>query len=104
MVSPAVMYGCENPYLDHKKGWAPKNWCFQIVVPEKTLQSPFDYKEIKPVNTKGNQPLIFIGKTDAEAEAPILCPHDAKSQLIGKSLMLGKIEGKGEGGGREWAG
>ena len=63
-------------------------------MPEKTLQSPFDYKEIKPVNTKGNKPLIFIGKTDAEAEAPILCPHDAKSQLIGKSLMLGKIEGK----------
>ena len=62
---------------------------------EKTLESPLDYKEIKPVNPKGNQPWIFTGRTDAEAEAPILWPSDAKSQLTEKkTLMLGKIEGK----------
>ena len=58
--------------LDHKESWAPKNWCFQIVVLEKTLESPLDCKEIKPVHPKGNQFWIFIGRTDAEAEAPIL--------------------------------
>ena len=63
------------------------------MVLEKTLESPLDCKEIKPVNPKGNQPCIFIGRTDAEAEAPILWPPDAKSQLIQKTLMLGKIEG-----------
>ena len=80
---------------DHKEGWAPKNWCFQTVVLEKILESPLDSKEIKLVNPKGNQP--WIGRTDAEAESPMLCPPDAKSWLIGKgadSLMLGKIEGK----------
>ena len=56
--------------LDHKKGWALKNWCFQIVVLEKTLESPLDCKEIKPVNPKGNQPWIFIGRTDGEGEDP----------------------------------
>ena len=70
--------------LDHKEGWAPKNWCFWTVVLEKTLESPLDSKEIKPVNPKGNQAWIFVGRTDAEAEAPILCPPDAKSWLIGK--------------------
>ena len=69
--------------LDHKKGWAPKNGHFQTVVLEKALESPLD-KEIQPVHPKGNQSWIFIGKTDAEAEAPILWPPDAKSQLIGK--------------------
>ena len=69
--------------LDHQEGWVPKNWCFQIVL-EKTLDSPLDSKEIKPVNPKGNQPWIFIGRTDAEAEAPVLWPPDAKSHLIGK--------------------
>ena len=58
--------------LDHKEGWVPKNWCFQIVVLEKTLENPLDCKEIKPVNTYGNQPWIFIGRTDADAEALIL--------------------------------
>ena len=53
--------------LDHKEGWAPKNWCFWTVVLEKTLGSPLDFKEIKPINAKGNQPWIFIGRTDAEA-------------------------------------
>ena len=79
--------------LDHKEGGAPKNWCFQIVVLEKTFQSPLDCKKIKPVNAKGNQPWIFIGKIDAEAEAPILWPPDVRSWLIGK------IEGKRR---REW--
>ena len=82
MVFPAVMYGCE---LDHKEGWAPKNWCFRIVVLEKTLESPLDYK-IKPVNPKGNQPWTFIGRT----ETPILWPHDAKSRLNGKDPDAGK--------------
>ena len=71
--------------LDHKEGWAPKNWYFQIVVLENSiLESPLDCKEIKSVNPKGNQPWIFIGGTNAEAEAPILGPPDAKSQFIGK--------------------
>ena len=74
--------------LDHKEGWALKSWCFCIVVLETTLESTLDCKEIKPVNPKGIQPWIFIGRTDAEA--PILWPPDAKSQLIGKDLDAGK--------------
>ena len=70
--------------LDHKEGWALKNWCFWIVVLEKTLESPLDSKKVKPINPKGNQPLIFIGRTDAEAETPILWLTHAKSWLIGK--------------------
>ena len=69
---------------DHKEGWALKNWCSWTVVLEKTLESPLDCKEIKPVNPKGNQPWIFIRRTDAEAETPILWPPDVKSQLIRK--------------------
>ena len=76
--------------LNHKEGWAPKNWCFETVVLEKTLESPLDCKEIKPVNPKGNQPWIFIGRTDAEAEAPVLWPPDVKSQLTGKDPDAGK--------------
>ena len=76
--------------LDYKEGWVPKNGCFQIVVPEKTLESLLDDKEIKPVNPKGNQPWIFFGRTDAEAEPPILWPPDAKSWLIGKDPDDGK--------------
>ena len=68
--------------LDHKQGWTPKNWCFWTVMLEKTLESTLGCKEIKPINPKGNQPWIFIGRTDAEA--PILWPPDGKSQLIGK--------------------
>ena len=68
--------------LDHKKSWAPKNWCFSSVVLEKTLESPLDCKEIKPVNPKGNQSWIFIGRTDAEAETPILWPPDVKNGLL----------------------
>ena len=73
--------------IDHKESWALKNWCFWTVVLEK---SPLDYKEIKPVHPKGNQPWIFIGRTDAEAEAPILSPPDSKSQLIGKDPDAGE--------------
>ena len=74
----------------HKESWPPKNWCFWIVVLEKTLESPLDSKEIKLVSPKGNQSWIFIGSTDAEAEVPILWPPDVKSQLIGKDLDVGK--------------
>ena len=80
-------------HLDPKEGWVPKNWCFQIVL-GKILDSPLDFKEIKPVNPKGNQPWIFIGSTTAEEESPILWPPDEKSQFIEKNLMLGKIDGK----------
>ena len=65
--------------LDCEEGWAPKNWCFLSVVWEKTLESPLDCKEIQPVHPKGDQSWVFIGRTDVEAEAPILCPPDAKS-------------------------
>ena len=70
--------------LDHKEGWVLKNWCFQTVVLEKTIESSLDCKEIQPINLKGNQPLLYIEKADAEAETPILWPSDVKSGLIGK--------------------
>ena len=76
--------------LYHKEDWALKNWCFPIVVLEKTLENPLDSKAIKPVNRKGNQPWIFTGRTDAEAEAPVLWPPDVKSRLIGKDSDAGK--------------
>ena len=80
--------------LDYKESWALKNWCFWTVVLEKSLESPLDCKEIQPVNPKGNQPWIFIGRTDVEAEAPILWPLDVKNWLVEKTLMLGKIDGR----------
>ena len=76
--------------LYHKECWVPKNWCFWTVVLEKTLENHVDSKEIKPINPKGNQPWIFIERSDAEAEAPILWPPDAKSRLSGKALDAGK--------------
>jgi len=76
--------------LDHKEGWALKNWCFWTVVLEKTLENPLDCKEIQPVNSKGNQCWIFIGRTDVETEAPVLWPPDVKSRLIGKHPDAGK--------------
>ena len=88
--------------LEHKKGWVLKYWCFQTVVLEKTPESPLDCKEIKPVNPKGNQPWIFIGRTDAEA--PILWPLDAKSQLIRKRPWYWetlKAGGEGDDRGRD---
>ena len=76
--------------LDNKESRAPKNWCFWNVVLEKTLESPLDCKEIQPVHPKGNQSWIFIGRTDAEAEIPILWPPDAKNWLLGKDPDAGK--------------
>ena len=76
--------------LDHKQGWGLKNGWFWTVVLEKTLKRPLNCKEIKPVNPKGNQSWVFIGKTDAEASAPILWPPDVKNWLIGKDPDAGK--------------
>ena len=76
--------------LGHKQSWALENWCFWTVVLEKTLESPLDSKEVKPVNPKGNQSWTFIGRTVAEAETPVLWPSDVKSQLIGKDPDAGK--------------
>ena len=76
--------------LDHKESWAPKNWCFWAVVLERTLESPLDCKEIQPVHPKSNQSWIFIGRTDAEAETPIIRPPDGKNWLIGKDPDAGK--------------
>ena len=84
--------------LDYKESWAPKNWCFWIVVLEKTLQSPLDSMEIKPVNPKGNQPWILIGRAGAEAEAPIFWPPDVKSWLIRKDPDSGKDWGQEQKG------
>ena len=87
MVFPVIMYGCE---LDYKESWMLKNCCFWTVVLEKTLESPLDCKEIQPVHPKGNQSWVFIGRTDVEAETPILWPPDAKNWLIGKDPDAGK--------------
>ena len=76
--------------LDHKESWAPKNWCFWTVVLEKTLESPLDCKEIQPVHPKGNQSWMFIGRTDGEAETPILWPPDAENWVIWKDPDAGK--------------
>ena len=81
MAFPVVMYGCE---LDYKESWAWKNWCFWTVLLEKALESPLDCKEIQPVHPKGDQSWIFIGRTDAEAETPVLWPPDLKNWLIWK--------------------
>ena len=102
MVFLAVIYGCE---LDHKESWAPKNWRFQTMVLEKTLENPLDCKEIKPANPKGNQPWIFIGRTVAEAEVPILWLHKAKSQITGKRPWCWeRLKARGEGDDRGWDG
>ena len=99
IVFPVVMYRFE---LDHKEGWALRNWCFQTVVLEKTLlRAPWDTKEIKSVNPKENEPWIFIGRTDTEAKAPILWPPDGNNWLIGKDPDAGKewgLQEKGETG------
>ena len=91
MVFPVVMYGCE-------ESWAPKNRCFWTVVLEKTLESPLDYKEIQPVHPKGDQSWVFIGRTDAEAETPILWPLHVKNWLIGKDPDAGRDWGQEEKG------
>ena len=97
MVFPIVMYGD----WDHKEGWAPKNWCFQTVVLEKTLESPLDFKEIKPVSSKGNQSWIFIERTDAEAKATMLCKEPA---LWKRTWCWERLRAKEEGGNRGWDG
>ena len=76
--------------LDYKQSWVPKNWCFWTVVLEKTPESPLDWKEIQPIHPKGNESWIFIERTDAEAETPILWLLDAKNWLIGKDPEAGK--------------
>ena len=88
MFFPVVMYGCES--WTKFFYWAPNNWCFWTTVLEKTFENPLDYKEIKPVNPQGNQPWIFIGRIDAEAEVPILWPPDLESWLTGKDPDAGK--------------
>ena len=89
MVFPLVIYGCESWTIKKAEHWR-LTWCFQTVVLEKILQSPLDSKEIKLVNPKGNQPWIFIGRTNAEAKAPILWPPEMKSRLLGKDPNAGK--------------
>ena len=84
--------------LDCEESWAPKNWCFWTVVSEKTLESPLDCKKIQPVHLKGDLPWVFIGRTGAEAETPILWPPHAKSWLIGKDPNAGKDWGQEEKG------
>jgi len=74
---------------DYKESWVPKNWCFWTIVLEKTLENPLDTKEIKPANPKGNQPWLFIGRTNGETEAPIPWPPDAKNGLIEKDPDAG---------------
>ena len=91
--------------LDYKESWASKNWCFWTLVLEKTLESPLDCKEIKPVSPEGNQSWIFIGRTDAEAEPPILWPPDAKNWLTGKNPDgWERLKAGGEGDDRGWDG
>ena len=92
-VFPVVMYGCE---LGHKESWAPKNCCFWTVVLEKTLESPLDCKEIKPVHPKGDQSWIFIGRTDAEVPKAFGYLM-RRTDSLEKTLMLGKIEGRKRG-------
>ena len=86
--------------LDHEEVWVPKNWCFQTVLMEKTLKSPLNCKEIKPVNPKGNQLLIRIGRTDSEAETPVFWPPDVKSRL----WCWERLRAGGEGDSRRWDG
>ena len=91
--------------LDCEESWVLKNWCFWIVVLEKTLENPLDCKEIQPVHPKGNQPWIFPGRTDTETEVPVLWPPDVKSQLIEKDPDAGeKLKAGGEGDNRGWDG
>ena len=102
MVFPVVMYGCESWTIKKAEHWRID--ALELWLLEKTLKSPLDYKEIQPVHPKGNQSLIFIGRTDAKAEIPILWPPDVKSWLIGKDLMLRRLGARGEGDDRGWDG
>ena len=93
MILPVVMYGWE---LNCEESWVPKNWCFWTMVLEKALENPLDCKEIQPVHPKGHQSWVFIGRTDAKAETPILWPPDVKSWLIGKNPDAGRDWGQEE--------
>ena len=102
-VSSSQRYGFSSSHvwvwkLDYKESWVPKNWCFWTVVLERTLESPLDWKEIEPLNSQRRQSWIFIGRTVAEAEAPILWPPYAKSWLTGKDPSAGKDWGQEEKG------
>ena len=88
--------------LDYKESWAPKNWCFWTVVLEKTLESPLACKDIKPVHLKGDQSWVFIGRTDVEAETPILWPHDATH--LKRPWCRERLRAGGEGDDRGWDG
>ena len=90
--------------LDYKESWAPKNWCFWTVLLEQTLESPLDCKEIQAVHPKGDQSWVFIGRTDVEAETPILWPPDVKSWLIWKDPDAERLRAGGEGDNRGWDG
>ena len=90
--------GCNQKILTNKLRWAPKNWCFWTVVLEKTLESPLDCKEIQPVHSKGDQPWVFIGRTDAKAATPVLWPPHEKSWLTGKDSDAGRDWGQEEKG------
>jgi len=90
--------------LNHKEIWALKNWCFRTVMLEKTLECPFDCKKIKQVRLKGNQPCIFIGRTDAEAESPILWPPDVKNWLWKQPWCWERLKAGREGDSRGWDG
>ena len=97
----AMVFFCGHVWmleLDCEEGWALKNWCFWTVVLEKTLESPLDCKEIQPVHSKGEQPWVFFGRTDVEAETPILWPLHAKSWLIGNDSDAGRVWGQEEKG------
>ena len=90
--------------LEYKENWALKNWCFWSMVLEKTLERPLDCKEGQPINPKGNESWIFTGRTEAEAEAPVLWPPDPKSQLPGKDWFLERLKAGQEGDDRWWDG
>ena len=99
-------YGFSNSHvwmweLDYKESWAPKNWCFWTVVLEKTLENPLDYKETQPVHPKEGQSLMFIGRTDVEAETPILWPPDAKSWHLKRPWCWERLRAGGEGDNRQ---
>ena len=96
MVFPVVMYGCESWTIKKAEHW--RNWCFWTAVLEKTLESPLDCKEIQPVHPKGDQSWVFIGRTDVEAETPILWPPDARNWATGKDPDPGKDWGQEEKG------
>ena len=98
MVFPVVIYGCESWTM--KDGWEPKNWCFWTVVLEEMLESSLDAKETKPVNPKGNQPWIFIGRICAKLKFQYFGHLMLRANSLGKTLMLGMIKGKREGGDR----